>query len=237
MSNPPVGVDHTLVAAYLERVDRAAADLSADQRASLRRDLLEHLAETFGDAHEPSESTIREALAELGTPEEVVAEASGESIVPPEPGTEPTPGRAPVETTALVLLLLAPLSIISSLTILFAPFLWLAGVLLLALARRWTVGDKALGMLSLGVLGYPLVMTSLFAGSWSSSCSVSGGTGLPTTEVCTGGPPSWVEPTALVVGAVLIGLWTWTALRLWRRARAGRPAPTKGFHMTPLRRT
>ncbi|GLU50102.1 HAAS signaling domain-containing protein [Nocardiopsis ansamitocini] len=122
--------DNAHVQRYLQRLRDASTDLPAGTRNELLDNVRTHLAETTTGADEVQ---IRNALDELGTPEEIAAAARTE--------TNPrTPGER-LYDIATVLTLLAGGFV--------APFLgWIAGVVLLWNGPRWNVTQKIIGTLA-----------------------------------------------------------------------------------------
>lgn len=66
-----------LISEYLQRLYRIAADLPEGARTELYEDIRAHLADTL--APNADETTVREVLDELGSPEEIVAAAASEN--------------------------------------------------------------------------------------------------------------------------------------------------------------
>lgn len=214
------GLDHPLVRAYLRRLDALAAALPPERRGELRADVDEHLGEALAGADD--DDAVASVLARLGAPEDLVAEAGG----PPVPRPVTTADDAPrLEVAALVTFALSLLLAVTFLVAFAAPLFWLAGIVLTLLSRRWTAGDKALAVLAYGVLGLPLLASTLYLPvvSWRGSCS--GGTNADgsTWESCTGGPPDWWWVVALAIGLALLALWVAVGVRLYRRARRAVP--------------
>jgi hypothetical protein len=117
---------HPLADEYLRRLERAAHRLSRPDRDELLAEIRSHL-----DAGLPpgaSEGEVRNLLAELGSPEDIVAAA----------GPEGLPRRRGAREIFALLLLLTGLP----------PVLgWLVGVALLLWSPLWTARQKALGIL------------------------------------------------------------------------------------------
>src|SRR3954447_17402528 len=67
--------DHPRVKEWLARFDTEAAVLPEERRAELRADVEEVLTASGGDA--PHHAAVARALADLGDPADVVAEAGG----------------------------------------------------------------------------------------------------------------------------------------------------------------
>lgn len=90
MSQPDPSLDQ-LVERWLAGVERAAADLPADQRAELVADLREHITVARGDLSPETEAGVRTILERLGDPAVIAAEARGDR---PASGTPAPPGPA-----------------------------------------------------------------------------------------------------------------------------------------------
>jgi hypothetical protein len=123
-----------LIEQYLHRLRRAAADLPAAARAELLDDITTHLSETCGT--DPGEATVRQALDELGTPEEITAAAAAES------GTghaRRSGGELAYDVTAVLILCLGGFVV---------PVVgWIAGVVMLWSGPRWQPRHKWVGTL------------------------------------------------------------------------------------------
>jgi hypothetical protein len=231
------GLDHPLVRAYLEGLDRVAAALPDPTRSQLRTDVEEHLLEalprTQGD-----DAAVAGVLNRLGSPEDLVAEAGG---TPPlaRPTPAPAAGRGVprLEAAALVVLLLSVVLVATLVLAQVAPLFWVAGIVLLLLSDRWSMTDKALGVLAYGILGMPLVFFSLFtaASPFGASEGCTSGRG-PDGVVVVGscrdaGPPAWWWLVVAGTGLALLALWVGTAVRLYRRAARPAPEPERGLRL------
>ena len=157
------GLDHPDVRAWLARLETEAAVLPEERRTELRASVEEFLTDATREAGPDDHGAAERAVAELGSPAALVAEAGGYAVSPvdalPDDGLEAVPAGPPwleVATvgllTASVVLALVP----ASETV--APVPWFVGTLLVLLSRRWGVGDKALAVLAFGVLGVPLLL-------------------------------------------------------------------------------
>jgi uncharacterized membrane protein len=94
MSQPEPAPDR-IVEQWLAEVERAAADLPADQRAELVGDLREHISVARGDLSPETGAGVRTILERLGDPAVIAAEAR-DDLPPPHAGTPPgAPPRAP----------------------------------------------------------------------------------------------------------------------------------------------
>lgn len=224
VTQPP----HPLATAWLERVDRLAADLPPGARAELLEDLREHLDTALEPQADGDE--VGAVLDRLGDPAEVVAAARADAIgtaPPPPPGAPPAGSSAataaPGGLTAPEVIALAALVLAGLVGIFVWPvtiLLWAIGIAIVAVRGRWR-GAEVLAMVLLPV-GWALPVLSMVvpAGSSTGTCTVDASG----NETCTieqssgfvGGP--WVL-VVLVAGLVLLILGTrWLA-----RAPHGRP--------------
>ena len=193
------GLDDPEVRAWLARLDSEAAVLPEDRRAELRATVEEYLADaTSGAGNE--ERAVSRALAELGSPTALVAEAGGYALPPADvvDADDVLPGEtgAPwLESSTLALLVASVVLALVPATEAVAPVPWFVGTLLVLLSRRWSVADKALAVGAFGVLGVPFILL--------------GRDELPTRA-------------SLVVSVVLVAIWALAAVRLVLRARSPR---------------
>lgn len=191
------GLDDPEVAEWLARLETEAAVLPEDQRAELRASIEEFLVEAVQGSREQG-AAARRAVAELGEPADLVAEAGGYAVPPVE---EPTSPDAVAEEEGPPWLEVATITVLAASVVLalvpatsaFAPLPWLVGCVLVLLSRRWGAGDKALAVLAYGVLGVPLLLL--------------GRDELPTSS-------------SLLVSVALAALWLFAAARLLLRARS-----------------
>ena len=117
---------HPLADDYLLRLERAAQVLPPADRDELLAQIRSHLQDGLPPG--ATEGEVRNLLAELGTPEDIVAAA----------GPERSPTRRGAREIFALLLLLTG----------FPPIVgWLVGVGLLLWSPLWTAGQKALGIL------------------------------------------------------------------------------------------
>jgi uncharacterized membrane protein len=204
---------HPLARDYLDRLAAAARVLPPDQATELVADISDHLREALRP--DADESEVRTVLDRLGTPRELVAAAGGAAEAPAAPPASGTNGLGAVEILALVTLVAAEL-----LFVLWplAVLLWVAGIILLAVARGWSGRQKLRGFLGLAT-GFPLAFTTILLpiGGEVSTCTSSSSSA--TTQTCTseGGLPGWVGLVALVLLAGYLCLQAWTIWRLTRR--------------------
>lgn len=216
-------ITHPLAIAWLERVERLAADLPPGQRSELLVDLREHLDAALAPGADGLE--VGAVLDRLGDPTDVVAAARADgdgamvtarSEQPPSAAADVSDGLTTPEVVALAALVLAGL-----IGVFFWPLtilLWAIGIAIVAVSGRWR-GAEVLAMVLLPIAwALPLLSMVVPMGSTMQTC-VGTATG---EESCTmeqsglGGP--WVLVVALVV-LVLILLGTrWLA-----RAPGGRP--------------
>lgn len=156
------------VVAYMRRLEAAATSLPPERRAELVDQIGDHIATRLaklcdsGTGEDPVDLT----LARLGEPEEIVA-AAGDDPRAREPELvdqrQPRRGRGWVEPAALVLLLLGGF---------VGGVGWIAGVVLLWMSSRWTVGEKLLGTLVWpGGLAAPVLFGALIASGTSTVCT------------------------------------------------------------------
>jgi HAAS len=191
------------VQAWLARLEAEAAVLPEERRSELRAGVEDYLAEAVRDATPgpDRDRAVERAVAELGSPAALVAEAGGYAVSPVDPldGTVDDPaavaGPPWLEVTTVSLLAASVILALVRATEAIAPVPWFVGTLLVLLSRRWTAGDKALAVAAFGVLGVPLILL--------------GRDELP--------------PTASVVVSVLLVVgWVAAAARLLSRARSPR---------------
>jgi hypothetical protein len=198
------GLDHPVVRDWLARLDTEASVLPEDLRSELRSLVEERLA--AADAASVDDGTAYEGvLAELGSPEALVAEAGGyavppvDAVEPPEAAAvdgEPADAGSPwLEVGVVALLVTSVVLALVPATEAVAPAAWFVGTILVLLSRRWGPADKGLAVLVFGVLGVPLIL-------------------LGRDELPTG--------ASVVVGLVLVASWIAVSVHLLRRARSPR---------------
>lgn len=222
-----MAVTHPLATAWLERVERLAADLPPGARTELLDDLREHLDTALAPGADGAE--VGAVLDRLGDPVEVVAAARADTAgaVPsaPPPTAAPAASAAPDGLTAPEVIALAALVLAGLVGIFVWPLtivLWVTGIVLVAVRGRWQ-GGEVLAMVLLPVVwALPVLSMVVPMGTSMGSCVAD----MAGNEVCTmeqsgvvGGP--WML-VVLVVGLVLLVLGTrWLA-------RAPRDRPVRG---------
>jgi hypothetical protein len=206
---------------YLVRLERAAHGLPAQRRVELLAQLREHIASARAEATDQDggsdEVAVRNAIDDLGAPEDIVAAASGDHASTTEQRAEQrTAGRSPGEQLydiiTVLLLLLGGVIV---------PVLgWLAGVVLLWGSRRWRIRDKALGTIVLPT-GLALPLWLALRETWQTCYggTVDGGS---IQEFCDPLPrPMWITVTLLVALTIAPVIVAVSLLR-----RAGRSEPS-----------
>ena len=195
------GLDQPEVRAWLARLETEAAVLPDDRRTELRASVEEYIADATRDAGPGhAESAAEHALAELGSPADLVAEAGGYAVPVVDPllsdeYAEGDAGAPWLEVGTVTLLAASVVLALVKRTEAFAPLPWFLGTLLVLLSRRWGPGDKALAVGAFGILGVPFIL-------------------LGRDELPTG--------ASLVVSVGLVVLWVAAAVRLLARARSPR---------------
>ncbi|GAA3589966.1 HAAS signaling domain-containing protein [Kribbella ginsengisoli] len=120
-----------LVDDYLRRLTEEAEPLPEARRTDLIAEVTAHIAEARAEGA-VTEPEIRDMLARLGTPEEIVLAATDGLVLVDEPRLRRR------DATALLLLALGGLVFL---------FGWVIGVVLLWTSDRWTRNEKCLGTL------------------------------------------------------------------------------------------
>lgn len=182
-------LQHPLVVDYLTRLRSEALRLPDAEARDLVADIEEHFqaAEREGRT---SEAELRTLIDRLGRPEDVVAAAAPDRSAPSAP---PVPRR---EATTVGLLLTAE---VPALTVLLLPIgiiVWIIGMVMLALCRRWNTSQRGTAWVVLAS-GLPIAMLALAVGSLAMSVSTQTcETGADGVEVCrqvaSSGPPMWL---------------------------------------------
>ncbi|MFK5634134.1 MULTISPECIES: hypothetical protein [unclassified Ornithinimicrobium] len=217
-------LDHPLVVDYLHRLHLETVRLPVLEAHELETDIRSHLGAALGDA--PTEAEVRQTIDRLGTPTELV-EAAGGGDTSPDPAawaaaggdrvSPPDRGSGGREAAAIVLLLGSALLFV--LWPLAVP-MWVAGLVLVMLGRRWDVGDKVRAGVVLGS-ALPLVLLVFISAGlvvWSVTECVPGPDG---AEVCTssGGGAPWVGYVVLALLVVYVVVLVRTTVRLVRSSR------------------
>jgi HAAS len=147
-----------LVRHYLGDLEAAAAGLTADRRAELVGDVREHIELALAEAGSLDEATVREVLARLGAPDEIVAAEIGSNPPGDEARREPwggwlgrIPRQLDVEARALLLMTVGALLL---------PFVGpLLGLWVAAGSERWTLAQKRTAtMIVLALLVFPALL-------------------------------------------------------------------------------
>jgi uncharacterized membrane protein len=125
-----------LVAAYLRRLEQAAAQLPRARRAELVAEIREHIDDALLEAGAADEVAVRNVLERLGPPEEIAAAAGPPATVPARAGR--------LEIAALI-----------TLAVPFAG--WLVGIPLVLISQAWAGRDK--------VIAVALGLSPLFVGA------------------------------------------------------------------------
>ncbi len=162
---------HRLADDYLRRLERAAQRLPRGDRDELVAEIRSHL--DAGLPPDAGEAEVRNLLATLGSPEEIVAAAG---VVRP-------PQRRGLREIAALLLLVTG----------FPPVIgWLAGAALLLWSPLWTRWQKALGLL-VWPGGAALVAGLVVVSARGGVCT--GPVGAPGALSCTDPATSWLPLT------------------------------------------
>ena len=191
-------LDHPAVREWLARLDTEAAVLPEDRRARLRADVEDVLADvTTGSPGD--DAAVARALADLGDPADLVAEATGYAVPAVDDGEADDAlaadaGSAWLEVSTVTLLAASVVLALVPATEAIAPVPWFLGTLMVLLSRRWGVAAKGLAVVAFGVLGVPLLL-------------------LGRDELPTG--------ASVVVSVLLVALWVGCAG--WLLVRAHRP--------------
>ena len=193
-------LDQPEVRAWLARLETEAAVLPEDRRTDLRAGVEEYLDDAVRGGGPDAARAAERAIAELGSPAALVAEAGGYGVPVPEPLLAPddvdaAQGAPWLEVATVTLLAASVVLALVPATEAFAPLPWFVGTLLVLLSRRWGAADKALAVLAFGVLGVPLLLL--------------GRDELPTA-------------VSVVVAVLLVVGWLAAATRLLARARSPR---------------
>ena len=212
-------VTHPLAVAWLERVERLAANLPPDVRAELLADLRDHL--DVAVQPDADGAAVGAVLDRLGDPAEVVAAARDAGPGPAPAGLPPAAPTAPEGLLAREVVALAALVLAGLVGVFVWPLtllLWAVGIALVAVAGRWR-GGEVLAMVLLPVAwALPVLSLVVPVGTTMESC-VADSTGM---ESCTVEQSGVAGPWALIaVAAILVGVLLGT--RWLSRAPRGRP--------------
>lgn len=178
------GLQHPLVQDYLARLDRAAAGLPPEIRAELIGDLSAHLDSALTPTS--TDADVRNALQELGAPEDVASAAydglgggTPASPPPPPPYAGPVPAApmtgippagpwGPVEIIAVVGLTAGTFLV---------PFVGpVVGLVMAWVSERWTKREKVVATVLCLLPVLALVIGGIGLVAMSGSSSSSGGT-------------------------------------------------------------
>lgn len=217
-------LDHPVVTAYLGRLRAvASAQLPAHDAADLVADIEEHLANALAGS-DGSEASVRNVVERLGTPEEVVGAAGGRVVTPPPPPAQAPPQRNQRERLAVGLLVASVVVVFTLVGAWLNPFLLIPGLVLTWMSTVFRLSDKLLATLAYAGVG-PL--TILILGGLTFRTQECTGVTNPDgtfTQSCSGGGDGLFgvggEATIVLIGGLTLTLWTYTAIRLWRRANA-----------------
>ena len=152
---------------YLAALDAAAAPLDLERRAELVAEIREHIDLALIEAGGRDESTVRESLERLGSPEEIVAVEMGTtSTVDGGRSASERPGgthrrRLSVETRALIWLTIGAVVL---------PFIGpVIGLWTATASSRWTLAQKrtaVLIFLVLSAMPFVLLVPAVIAGEF-----------------------------------------------------------------------
>ncbi len=153
---------------YLAALDAAAAPLDLERRAELVAEIREHIDLALIEAGRRDESTVREVLERLGSPEEIVAVERGTTGGVDDGGSSSgRPGEAPrralsVETRALLWLTVGGAVL---------PFLGpVVGLWIASASKRWSLVQKrTASLIVLVILAVPFaaIVPALFSGEFT----------------------------------------------------------------------
>lgn len=183
---------------YLSKLDRALREAGADRREEIVEEIATHIREELSQVEgEPTEAQVRDMLDQVGNPDDIAAQESGQS----------TPAaRFPFKGVAALTFLLVG-------GLLYFPLGWLIGVALLWSCDRWELRDKILGtaLVPLG-LALPIYI-------WITGCGTSNpvrGEGGGTDYVCDwfGIRRTWMIALVVVLALVALGTSAYLSRRL-----------------------
>jgi len=143
-----------LIEEYLARLADAAAALPSAEREDLVSDIREHITVALDEKVHADEAAVRNLLARLGPPEEVVEAATGGEASPVPSATSSDRFRrgGALEVAAIVTLVLSPA---------VPGFGWLAGVVLAGASPAWSRHEKLVV-----AIGIPLPVVASAALLW-----------------------------------------------------------------------
>ncbi|AXH95394.1 DUF1700 domain-containing protein [Ornithinimicrobium avium] len=206
-------LDHPLVVDYLRRLHEETARLRVHEARELEAQIREHLTEALGG--DPTEVEVREVLDRLGEPAAVVDEAGGAAA----PGTGAAQAqRSDAWREAGALVLLVGSALLFWLWPVAVP-MWIAGMVLLVVARRWSVGEKVWGGIVLGATWLLPVLAGLMAFAVDVQSCVTDAAGNQTCEGGGGEGLSTLNVVAIGVLVVWLAVYVWTVVHLARSAR------------------
>jgi len=169
-----VGLDHPAVAAYLARLDAAAAVLPPGRREELITEIRGHLLDSLAAADRPDDAAVLDVLDRLGDPESIVAAEASEtlqsSVSPAVPAGMPGVLRGPPPGYGLPVRQegrWGPLEIIAVGALTVGTFLLpiigpVIGIVCAWFSTRWTRREKAIATV-LASVGVALVTIGALA--------------------------------------------------------------------------
>jgi uncharacterized membrane protein len=185
---------------YLAALDAAAAPLDLERRAELVGEIREHIDVALSEAGARDESTVREVLERLGSPDEIVAAEMGMTAAVDDARSasdrtgEVHRRQLSVETQALLWLTIGAVVL---------PFIGPAiGLWTATGSSRWTLTQKrtaVLIFLLLSVMPFVLLVPAAFAGEFMWIIG-SGGFALPLV------PLGGIVPAAYLVASSSLAL-------------------------------
>jgi hypothetical protein len=168
---------HPLADDYLRQLEHAARHMGRSDRNELVAEIRSHL--DSGLSPDAQEGDVRNLLAELGSPEDIVAAAAPD---------RPPRRRGAREIVALLLLLTGLPPVVG----------WLVGVGLLLWSPLWSARQKALAVL-VWPGGYVVAVGALSLSASRRSCPVTPGGLSGGASACTAAGPSLWSIAAIVV--------------------------------------
>ncbi|WP_131104317.1 HAAS signaling domain-containing protein [Ornithinimicrobium sufpigmenti] len=218
-------LDHPLVQDYLDRLHAETARLPDPEGRELRMQIREHLTEAL--PARPSESEVRDVLDRLGDPVDLVDAAegvdsrTGAARRRGREGARREPEGAWREAGALV-------GLVGGALLFWLPLvnvvLWVGGLVLLVLSRRWSVADKVWGALMLGLGPWLFLLAAALPWVMTTEACMSDEAGVVT---CTGGGDGGLTALNIIVWVLTISyvvLYVGTLVRLIRAAARAQPS-------------